>query len=204
MTVLRLSEIPSIAVAGVNLHAVRRALGVTAFGINAFSADAGELVVEEHNEVGGGSGRHEELYVVTQGRATFTLDGEESDAPAGTFVFVPDVETRRKAVATEDGTVVLALGGPAGAAGPPSAWEYAFVGQAESDPKRGYAVASEGLRDHPDNGHLHYDLACFASRAGMRDAALSHARRAFELEPRARRWAETDADLDAIRDELFA
>lgn len=200
MTIVRLEDIPPISVAGVNLHAVRRTLGVTAFGINAYSADAGALVIEEHDEAGGGAGKHEELYVVLRGRATFSLDGDERDAPAGTFVFVPEVTTVRKAVAAEDGTVVLALGGPAGAAMPPSAWEYAFLAQGEKDPEKAYEVAAEGLHEHPEHAALQFNLACFASLAGMRDVALAHLHKAFELDPKTRDWAETDTDLDAIRD----
>ena len=60
---------------------------------------SGELVIEEHDETGGGAGGHEELYVVIAGRATFTLDGESLDAPAGTLVFISDPSVKRKAVA---------------------------------------------------------------------------------------------------------
>ena len=33
---------------------------------------------------------HEELYLVTAGAATFTVDGETVEAPSGTLVHVPD------------------------------------------------------------------------------------------------------------------
>ena len=71
-----------------------------AFGINGYTADAGERVIEEHDETGAGAGGHEELYLVIAGAATFELDGREVDAPAGSLVFVPDPETRRGAIAT--------------------------------------------------------------------------------------------------------
>ena len=45
-----------------------------------------------------------------RGCATFTLDGAQVDAPAGTFVVV-DPAVHRRAVAAESGTAVLALGG---------------------------------------------------------------------------------------------
>ena len=49
---------------------VRRRLGITAFGTNAYTAERGtERVVEEHHEQDG----HEELYFVASGRATFVL-----------------------------------------------------------------------------------------------------------------------------------
>ena len=43
---------------------IRRALGITAFGINAYRAErAGEPVIERHDETGTGAGGHEELYL---------------------------------------------------------------------------------------------------------------------------------------------
>ena len=67
--------------------------------------------------------KHEELYVVVQGHATFTVDGEEVDAPAGTLVFVADPETRRGAVAKEAGTTVLVVGAKPGEAFTIAPWE---------------------------------------------------------------------------------
>jgi len=53
---------------------LRATLGVRAFGVNAYTARAaGDLVVEEHDERGTGSGHHEELYVVVAGHARFTI-----------------------------------------------------------------------------------------------------------------------------------
>ena len=51
--------------------------------------------VEQHDETGSGAGGHEELYLVLSGHATFMVDGDEIDAPAGTLIFVPDVSSRR-------------------------------------------------------------------------------------------------------------
>ena len=58
-----------------------------AFGTNAYTAEVGDEIVEEHTE---STYQHEEMYVVVRGRATFTLDGDEIDAPAGTIVHLPD------------------------------------------------------------------------------------------------------------------
>jgi mannose-6-phosphate isomerase-like protein (cupin superfamily) len=52
-------------------------------------------VVEEHDDTGEGAGHHEEVYVVVTGHATFTVDGNEVDAPIGTCVFLADPEERR-------------------------------------------------------------------------------------------------------------
>jgi tetratricopeptide (TPR) repeat protein len=201
---VRVDELDPVAVAGVRWHGVRRALGVTAFGVNAYSAEAGEEVVEDHDETGGGSGRHEELYVVLSGRAAFTVAGEEIDAPPGTLVFVRDPAARRHAVAREPRTTVLALGGRAGAALPVSPWEYWFAAHPAYDAgdyDRAVEIASEGLADHPDHPTLHYQLACYHALAGRRDEALAHLRRAFEGDPRTREWAAGDADLDSLRDD---
>jgi hypothetical protein len=81
---LRISELEPISVVDETLrwHPLRHALGVTAFGVNAYSAPtAGHDVVEEHTEASGSAGGHEELYVVLTGRARFTIDGESSTRP---------------------------------------------------------------------------------------------------------------------------
>src|SRR6478736_3971245 len=78
---------------------LRRHFGVTAFGINAWTAaEAGGTLVGEHDETRSG---HEELYVVLTGRATFTVAGETLEAVPGTVVFVRDPATKRTAVARE-------------------------------------------------------------------------------------------------------
>jgi hypothetical protein len=112
---------------------VRRTLGIHAFGTNAYVADAGQDVVEDHDETGpGGAGGHEELYIVLTGHARFTIDGEELDAPAGTLVFLHDPRARRAAKSLEDGTTVLAVGGEPGRAYEVSEWEGRFVEAAGS------------------------------------------------------------------------
>ena len=63
-----------------------------------------------------------------RGRATFTVAGETIDAPAGTFVSVPDPGVERKAVAAEDGTAIFAVGAPRGRAYEVSPWERRRVG----------------------------------------------------------------------------
>ena len=104
---------------------VRAELGIDAFGANAYVADAGQLIVEEHDELDAADpgASHRELYVVLRGRAEFTLAGETIDAPAGTLVFVRDPAVIRSARATVDGTALLAVGGRAGAPFAISRWE---------------------------------------------------------------------------------
>jgi hypothetical protein len=183
---------------------IRRALGVTAFGINACTAEsAGDSLIEPHDETSPGAGGHEELYVVVEGAATFTVGGEEVDAPAGTLVLV-EPETRREAVAAADATTVLVVGGKPGAAMPPSPFEYwyaAIPAEADGDYERAYAIAAEGLEHWPDHGTLHYALACYSAREGRADRAIDHLHTAFANDPRTREWARDESDLNSARDD---
>jgi mannose-6-phosphate isomerase-like protein (cupin superfamily) len=183
---------------------IRRALGVTGFGLNAYSAEsAGEPVIEPHDERSPGAGGHEELYMVVGGRARFEIDGEEVDAPAGTMILV-DVGSHRGAVALDDDTTVLVIGGPPGSAMPPSPFEYwyaAIPAERAGDYERAYEIAAEGLEHYPDHGTLHYALASYAARSGRLDDAIEHLRTAFERDPRTRDWATDEHDLDPIRDD---
>lgn len=204
-----ISELDSIAVAGINWRPLRRTLGVTAFGTNAYTADAGEEVVEDHDELledpPEGQAGHEEMYVVISGRATFTVAGEEIDAAAGTVVFLPDPADRRHAVAAEDGTTVLAVGGfPATFT--PSPWESWFAAQPayeSGDHARAYEIAAAGLEDNPDHPVLHYQLARYAARGGDRDKAIGHLRAALATgNKRIPEWIRTDEDLESVRGEF--
>jgi mannose-6-phosphate isomerase-like protein (cupin superfamily) len=96
---------------GAEWKPLRHHFGITGFGVNAWVAsDEGDEVIQEHTEVGENVQGHEELYVVTRGYATFTVDGEDVEAPAGTVVFVADPSVTRRAVARMRGTTVLAIG----------------------------------------------------------------------------------------------
>jgi len=198
---IRIDELAGVRVAGVNWKPIRRELGVTGFGISAFSADRGEQLIEAHDETAGGAGGHEEIYLVLRGHAAFTVSGEEIDAPAGTLVFVPELTARRSAIALEGGTIVLVVGGAPGTV-TPSPWEYYFAAApaaAAGEPGRAYEIAAAALTDHPDNAALHFNLACFASLAGERERALDHISRAVEADPAALEWAAADRDLDPVR-----
>jgi tetratricopeptide (TPR) repeat protein len=182
---------------------IRRTLGVTGFGINAYSADdAGAELIEPHDETSPGAGGDEELYLVLSGHATFSVDEEVVDAPAGTMLLI-EVETRRSAVAAEAGTTVLVVGGKPGTGLPVSPFEYwyaAIPAYEAGDYARAYDIASEGLRDWPDHGTLHYALACYRALDGRRAEALEHLRIAFERDPRTREWAGDEADLGSLRE----
>jgi hypothetical protein len=115
-TVVRLDDVDHLDAGGAGIwRPIRRALGVTAFGINAYTADqVGAELIERHDEKSPGAGGHEEVYLVLAGRAVFTVAGEAIDAPAGTLLLVQP-GTERAAEATEAGTTVLVIGGRPGA-----------------------------------------------------------------------------------------
>jgi tetratricopeptide (TPR) repeat protein len=177
---------------------LRKHLGITAFGINAYTAtEAGQDVVEEHNEERLG---HEEIYVVVSGRATFVLDGDEVEVPAGSAVFLRDPKVKRYARAEEPGTTVLAVGGKPGSH-EVSAWEYFFTAYAiaEDDLDGAIDELKAGLAEKPDHAPLHYHLACINARAGRLDEARRQLDRALELDPELTKWADEDEDLAPIR-----
>jgi len=198
--VVRVDELDAIPVAGVVWHPVRRRLGIRAFGMNAYTAEAvGKQIVEEHDESSLG---HEEVYVVVRGVVTFTIDGETFDAEAGTIVFIREPSLRRVGVAKTDDALVLAVGNAPGKPYEPSAWEASFAAVPLLDAGRFDEAAqmlTEELREHPGNGSLLYNLACAESRAGRTDDAIAHLREAIAAEDRFAERAREDPDFDAIR-----
>ena len=194
-----LTEIESVkAVGTLRWTPLRKHFGITAFGTSAYTAaEAGQDVVEEHTEETLG---HEELYVVVAGRATFVLDGEEKDVPAGSVVFLRDPKVKRYARAEEPGTTVLAIGGKPGVH-EISAWEYFFTayGVVDEDPERAVAELQAGLAELPDHPALHFHLACIYTRTGRLDEARVELARAIELDPKFQKWADEDEDLEPLR-----
>jgi mannose-6-phosphate isomerase-like protein (cupin superfamily) len=179
---------------------VRRRLGITTFGTNAYTAERGtERVVEEHSEEGG----HEELYFVASGRATFVLGDEEVDAPAGTFIHA-EPGTKRGAVAVEPKTTILAIGAKPGVPHEISAWEEIFVAfghyrNGDETKAREHLTAFVAAND--DRWQGHYNLACLEALTKNRDEAIEELRRAIELDPAAKEYAATDSDFDWMRDD---
>jgi tetratricopeptide (TPR) repeat protein len=194
-----LADIESVkAVGTLRWTPVRKHFGITAFGISAYTAtEAGQDVIEEHTEERLG---HEELYAVVAGRATFVLDGEEKNVPAGSVVFLRDPKVKRYARAEEPGTTVLAIGGKPGSH-EVSAWEYFFMAYAvvDEDPERAIAEIQTGLAEQPDHAGLHFHLACIYSRAGRLEDAGVALDRALELDPKLQQWADEDEDLEQLR-----
>ena len=203
---VRLDELDSIPVLeSLVWHPVRRRFGIRAFGVNAYTSErVGGLVIEEHDETGGGAGGHEEVYVVVQGRATFTLDGEPLDAPAGTLVYISDPKVKRKAVSEAEATLVLAIGAEPGVPYEPSAWEWYFSAMPAFREERwdeAIALMEEGLAEKPEHPSILYNLACAESRAGRPLDALMHLQAAVRADPNYAGRAREDPDFDPIRRE---
>jgi tetratricopeptide (TPR) repeat protein len=198
---VRLEDIEAVPGPGtLTWRPVRLTLGIDAFGTNAYTADtAGADVVEPHTEspeLG-----HQELYFVARGRAKFILDGEEHDAPAGTYVFVPDTSTHRHAIAEEPGTTVLSFGGPP--IFKPSAWEWTFraTNLKKTDAEAARKLLEEGLEAWPESPSIYWELGCWEAVYGGSEQAIDWLRKALEREPRMREYLETDGDLVSLRDE---
>jgi quercetin dioxygenase-like cupin family protein len=198
--VAHLAEIDELTDGRCPFRPVRHNLGITSFGVNAWTGrQAGDRIINEHDE----AGEDEELYFVHSGRATFELDGERLDAPAGAFVFArPGV--KRTAYADEPGTTILAVGGTPGQAYEADGWElWTPVNRLYLEGR--YAEAVDGGREvvqaHPEYAGLFYNLACCESLAGRTADAIEHLRLAIDKSERFRSFAAGDSDFDPIRDE---
>jgi mannose-6-phosphate isomerase-like protein (cupin superfamily) len=193
---IRLDELEAIAWPGADTtwRPLRHAIGARIVGMGAYTAErAGQDVVEPHRESEGGMG-HEEVYVVLRGRATFTLDGEALDAPAGTAVRV-DPEVHRHAVAAEDGTAVLALGGTPAYEPSSSEWIERARPHIRSDPERARAIVDDLRAQRPDSPGVPIAAALLA--AGRGDAAAARAALA-DVDPRYRPQLRADPDLGPL------
>jgi mannose-6-phosphate isomerase-like protein (cupin superfamily) len=177
--------------AGTTWRPLRQAVGARIVGMGAYTAErAGQDVVEPHRETEGGMGHHE-VYVVVLGRATFTLDGEEVDAPAGTVVRV-DPEVHRHAVAAEPGTAVIALGGEPTYQPSSAEWIERARPHIRSDPARARAIVDDLRAQRPDSPGVPIAEALLAAGAGD-DAAVRAALSA--VDPRYRGALRADPDL---------
>ena len=197
-----LDEIEQLDDAGCHYRPIRHHLGVTAFGVTAWTARAaGDVVIGEHDP--DDPTADQELFLVLSGHAVFEVDGDRVDAPVGTLVFAPP-RTTRSATAQEDGTTVLAVEGTPGRAYAARGWElwaplaprYAAGEYAEVADRLAAVVATS-----PQYPMLFFNLACAESLSGRTADAIDHLRRAVELSEEFRRAAEHDSDLDPIRDD---
>jgi hypothetical protein len=199
-TVAQLDQIDEIVDGRCPWRPVRHRLGITSFGVNAFTGrEVGDRIINEHDE----EGDAEELYLVHRGRATFELDGERVDAPTGTLVFArPGV--KRTAFAEEAGTTIVALGGKPGEAYEAQGFEIwaPFTPLYEAG-KYGELAdnARQVVESHPEFAGPFYNLACCESLAGRPADAIEHLRHAIDRSEKFRQFAAGDSDFDSIRDE---
>jgi hypothetical protein len=181
---------------------LRRHFGVSSFGINAWRGEeAGETIIPEHEEVRSG---HEELYVVLTGRATFTVDGDETDAPPGTVVFVRDPSLKRAATAAEPATTILSVGAKPGEPYQPMPWEDnqdAIHLFGVGDHAGAKQVMLDALERRPGEAVFLYNLACAEALLGEREEAIEHLVTAAAREARFADAAQTDDDLASLRDD---
>jgi hypothetical protein len=179
---------------GVRWHAIRPLLGIRAIGISAASGGPGDLLVEPHDEAQDGRG-HEEIYVVLSGAARFTLAGDdEIDARPGTLVLVRP-GTNRVAVATETGTLLLAVGGPPDFEPAGSEWLELARPHIESNPGRAADLLDRGIDEIPDSAAIPFGVALLAATHGHDEQALAALELAIEREPRLRADAEREEAL---------
>jgi tetratricopeptide (TPR) repeat protein len=205
--VVHVDDIPEQDDGQVPMRPVRHHLGITGFGVNAWTArNTGDRMIPEHQEADETeeeSDRNEELYFVVSGRAVFELDGERHDAPAGTFVFVRP-RVNRTAFAEEPATVIVAVGGTPGKPYDPVGWEVWYplrrlyeAGNYAEVVERG----REAIDANPNHPLLFYNVACCESLTGQTTEALEHLGKAIELSEQFRDYAKNDSDLDSIRGE---
>jgi quercetin dioxygenase-like cupin family protein len=184
---------------GERLIPIQQTIGYRVAGVNGWLGDPGEQLVPEHEE-----DSDEELYVVVQGRATFTVDGVDVDAPAGTLIHLLAGENR-KAFAEEPGTIVLAIGGTPGVVHVPGGWTSFVVADAYRRLGRlddGREAIQRMLELHGDVWFAPYNAACFEALAGNADAAFELLAEAISRDPEtAREYAQGDDDFASIRDD---
>jgi hypothetical protein len=78
--VAHLDEIEEFSDAGCHYRPIRHHLGITSFGVTAWTARAaGDRVINEHDE--DDPSADQELFLVLRGHAVFEVDGDRVDAP---------------------------------------------------------------------------------------------------------------------------
>lgn len=182
---------------------IRRHFGIEGFGVRANRAVGDGHVVGEHDEVGLGASGQEELYLVVSGSATFNVDGERVDAPAGTLVFVGNPAAKRSATSNVVGTTVLAIGGTPGEAYRLSSGE---AMNAMWDPYRagdyeGALAELQPLLEERPEALVFFNVACMEARLGRTDDAIAHLQQAVEDDERIKENIRTDEDLDSSRED---
>lgn len=81
----------------------RKALGTSAFGFNLVEIEPGGQI-PEHDESGSGQ---VELYMILEGDAVLRIEGEDHEAPAGTFASIEPPASRT--ILNRSGAAVTAM-----------------------------------------------------------------------------------------------
>lgn len=200
--VAHVDEVAECSDAGAHYRPIRHHLGITAFGVTAWTAHAaGDVVINEHDE--DDPTADQELFLVLRGHAVFDLGGDRVEATPGTLVQAsPGI--RRSAYATEADTMILVVEGTPGAAYTARGWEL-WAPLAPLYQSGEYAEVADrlaGLVDaNPQYPMLFFNLACCESQCGRTTDALGHLARAVEMSEEFRAAAKEDSDLDPIRSE---
>ena len=183
---------------------VRRELGIEAFGVNAsYQASAGERVVGEHDELNPGAGGHEELYVIVNGAATFTIDGEEVEVPQGSAVNIAP-ESRRSAIATEDDTLVLIVGGKRGEAyaiSPSEAMGAFFERYNKQDYAGALKECKAAFDKYPGNALVLFNVALHGEHARAPRRGARGLEESVTKWPKFKEQAAGDDDFASLRDD---
>jgi quercetin dioxygenase-like cupin family protein len=103
---------------GATWHLARKSLGAEAFGFNVVDLEAGGEI-PEHNHTGDDQ---EEVFVILEGTGKIVTDGEEHEAPAGTFCrFAPEVN-RTIRNESDESVRALLIGVPVKSGYEPMSW----------------------------------------------------------------------------------
>jgi tetratricopeptide (TPR) repeat protein len=200
--VAHLEEIDELADGRYLYRPVRHHLGITAFGVSAWSVSAaGDEIIEALGD--DNPTADQELFLVVRGHAVFELNGDRVDAPTGTLVYAPP-RSQRKAIAEEPGTLILLVEGTPGQAYEARGWEL-WAPIAPLYAAGEYAEVAKRLRElveaFPQYALLSFNLACCESLTGQTSDAIDHLRRAIDISEEFRAAAKEDSDLDPIRDD---
>jgi hypothetical protein len=119
------------------------------------------------------------------------------------LVFAPP-RTNRTATATQAATTIIAVEGTPGGAYDARGWEL-WAPLAPLYQAGKYGEVADRLSDlvaaSPQYPMLFFNLACCESRCGRTSDALDHLRRAIDMSAEFHASAQTDPDLDPIRQE---
>jgi mannose-6-phosphate isomerase-like protein (cupin superfamily) len=203
-TTLSIDEVArEIAKDGRAFVPMRPRLGIDAFGVNAtYQATAGERLIGEHDEMNPGAGEHEELYVMVNGAAKFTVDGEDIEVPQGSAIAIAP-ESVRSAIATEDETLVVIVGNKRGAyeGGAGAAMGDFLELYGNKDYAGALAAVKGAFATHPGNPLVYYNIACMESLLGNADASLAALEESVTQWPKYKELAAGDDDFASLRED---